>query len=609
MGGLHRLFEERAREAPDRVALVSGDTTITYGELDRRADRLARTLLAAGLRAGETVAVVAARRPDAVVGILAALKAGGAYAVIARQEPMGEIGRQLAAARARVVVSSRELRPRVDDGTGRAIVDLDAPGDDPADPPEAPSGSRAAVLLTPAATGPRRPVDVDHTRLRAAYDAWAEVFALGPADRHLVTAAPDLPAFTGGWVRALCSGATLVLPEDPDRGLTVAEGTTVLDTDPATAAAALGPRVPGSLRLVVVGGDRITLAEQARLQRLLPPGARLVTVYGTAEVAGCGTWFEADQLGAPEEAPERISLLGRPFPGCGVALVDGEIRLTPPDGGDPVPTGDLGRLRDDGLLEFRGRRAHRVTVGGRTVDPYEAEAVLTALPEIRDAVIVAAYDELVAYVVPRYGAPVSVATVRDRLRGEVPESEVPDRVVDLAALPRDRAGRVARRALPLLPAASVPASGGKGGMQMTRGDWSLLWRGFLTVAALPAALVLTAVLWPGSTDLSAVPQPWAALFVGLYLAEVVAFTAGVGFLLFGRQSMLRQGRSPALTTLAHVSIVWLLVAWWPQDNSYRLAAKNDWPQQAALVYTFNVTLMIAAAIVMVFATRRSRPAD
>jgi hypothetical protein len=383
----------------------------------------------------------------------------------------------------------------------------------------------------------------------------------------------------------------------------------VLDTDPATVDAVLDGYPTDSLRLVAVGGERLTVAEQDRLRRRLPSDARLLNVYGTAEVAGCGTWFEADQLAGPEPAPERISLLGRPFPGCAVAVADAEIRLTPPDGGDAVPTGDLGRLRDDGLLEFRGRRANRTVVRGRTVDPYEAEAVLAAQPEIRDAVIVSSEGELVAHVVPQGEEPVHLAAVRDHLHGVVPESDVPQRVVNLAVLPRDRAGRVARRLLPLLPSAAAPSAGGKWGGQMTRADWSLVWRGFLTFMSLPAAIVIAGIFWPGSTDLTGVPQPWATLFVGLYVIEVAAFAMGVGFLLFGRQRMLRQGRSPALTTVAHLAIVWLLVSWWPQDNAYRLAAKNDWPQQAALVYTFNVTLMIAAVIVMIFATRPSRPAS
>jgi len=143
---------------------------------------------------------------------------------------------------------------------------------------------------------------------------------------------------------------------------------------------------------------------------------------------------------------------------------------------------------------------------------------------------------------------------------------------------------------------------------MTRADWSLALRWLGTALVLPVALGLGGALWPGSTDLSAVPQPWATLFTGLYLAELAALVVGVGFLLLGRPAMVRQGRSPSLTTAAHLAIGWLLVSWWPQDNLYRLAAKDDWPQQATLVYVFNVTLMIAAAVVAVFATRPPRPA-
>jgi hypothetical protein len=130
----------------------------------------------------------------------------------------------------------------------------------------------------------------------------------------------------------------------------------------------------------------------------------------------------------------------------------------------------------------------------------------------------------------------------------------------------------------------------------------------LVLAGLVAlvAFLITDSLWPGSTDLSAVPNEWKALFTGLYVAECLAFGLGIGFLLFGRERLARLGRPEWLNTLAHLSIVWLLVAWWPQDNLYRLTAKTDWGSQAALVYGFNVTLMIAAAVLVVFAARERR---
>jgi acyl-coenzyme A synthetase/AMP-(fatty) acid ligase len=577
MGGI------RARGGPDQLAVVTEQTTITDGELEDRANRLARYLLTTGLGAGETVAVVTRRLPEVVIAMLAALKGGWAYAVIDPQEPMDEIGRMLAAVRAGVVVTDQDVRPRVDDGTGRRVVSLDAEADiiaacspDPLDPPR---GAPAAVLFTAGTTGPRRPVVVDHVRLRAAYDAWVEVFGLVPADRHLVTAPPDTAAFTGVWIRALCSGGTLVLPQQPvgpgvwEGSLT--EGTTVLDTDPASAAALLDVDLPGTLRLVTVSGERLTVADQVRLHSRLPPGARLINVYGTAEVVGCGTWFETSLLADPVPDPERVSLLGRPFPGCRAEVHEGEIRLTPPDGGEAVPTADLGRLRDDGLLEFRGRRAHRITVGGRTIDPYPAEAALATHPEIREAVIASTEGALVAYVVPPLWGLPGIGSVRAHLHGVVPEAEIPEEVVFLGALPRNRAGMVDRRALPL-PASETTTSGGggKGGVPLTSEGWSLALRWLATILAFPVAVLFTGLFWPGSTDLTGVPQPWATLFVGLYFAEWLAFAAGVGFLLNGRAAMLRQGRSPVLTSVAHLAIGWLLVSWWPQDNLYRLRRRT-----------------------------------
>lgn len=97
-----------------------------------------------------------------------------------------------------------------------------------------------------------------------------------------------------------------------------------------------------------------------------------------------------------------------------------------------------------------------------------------------------------------------------------------------------------------------------------------------------------------------VPEPWSQMFILLYIAELLSFAVGMLFLIFGRGSVADFARGPWWTTLVHLSIGWLLVAWWPQDNFYRLAAKTDWPRQAALVYSFNITLMLAAAVLVAF---------
>ncbi|MGW0704581.1 AMP-binding protein [Streptomyces sp. NPDC002643] len=642
---IHRLFEAWARETPDRAAVVTRRDRMTYGALEAGANRLARYLLDTGLGPGDTVAVCVTRPPDLLVAVVGVLKAGAAYTVVGPRQPTGDIGRSLERAGAHTVLTHERFRPAVDDGTGRRVVCLDT---DAAlidahspEPPEVTCGVAAAVLFSAGTTGEARPVDAGHGRLRAAYEAWAEVFALRPTDAHLVTAPTDTAAFTYGWIRALGSGGTLVLPENEIGptlwGQSFVESVTVLDTDPLMARVLLGGSVPEGLRMVAVGGERLALDEQVRLQRLLAPGARVLNVYGTVEAVGCGTWSEVGQLSGPVADAGRVSLLGRPFPGCRAEIREGEIWLTPPggaedgdaaptgdtrtrDGATPtggagardgaVPTGDAGTLREDGLLEFGGRLGHRVRVRGRTVDPYRAEVALAADPEIREAAIIAVEeDRLIAYVVPRSptGAP-GVDTVRGRLTGLVPEREIPGAVVNMGVLPRNRAGRIDRRLLPLPAERSASgAVSGKGGGVPLEPEGFLYGMGCATLAlGLPLAWSLTDVFWPGSTDLTLVPAPWSWLFRGLYAAELLAFCLGLAFLFAGRPLMARQGRSAGLTTAAHLAVVWLLVSWWPQDNFYRLAGKDDWERQAALVYAFNVPLMIAAVVVAVFVTRRPK---
>jgi hypothetical protein len=178
-------------------------------------------------------------------------------------------------------------------------------------------------------------------------------------------------------------------------------------------------------------------------------------------------------------------------------------------------------------------------------------------------------------------------------------------VIPVDSLPRTSSGEVDREGLPL-PVLPGQMAGGKGALsELGDGSRTVVMLVLAALVAL-AAFLVTDALWPGSTDLSVVPEKWRALFTGLYVAECLSFGLGIGFLFFGRGRLTRLGRPAWLTMLAHLSIVWLLIAWWPQDNSYRLTAKTDWGGQAALVYGFNITLMIAAAVLVVFAVRERR---
>ncbi|WP_329095364.1 AMP-binding protein [Streptomyces sp. NBC_01439] len=677
---LHR-FEQWARDTPGARALIAGPDGLTYGELDARADRLAHRLLDSGLPPGALVAVGTARQSELVVALLAVLKAGGSYAVIDVESPRSG-RRQLAAAEPLVLLTDAAQQAALDNGGGPRVIRLDAepaaiggprteqsadgPADGPADgaangpadrpghSPEdrlpgavAPPPGRTAAVLSSGAVEPRA-VPVGHGLLLAAHEAWAEVARPTPQDRHLFTVGTGVTAFAAGWTRALCSGGALVLsprsawqPGDI-RTAVETDRVTVLHTDPAGAARLLvheaerGTLAPAahrgadpacrSLRLLAVSGDRLYLDEQATLQVRLRPGARVLNVYGPAECAGIGTWFELPQLPRPLDDPEEISLLGTAFPGFRAEVHDGEIRLVPPDGADAVPTGDMGLLREDGLLEYRGRLRDRITLpGGRMIDPYPVESAIRSHEGIGAAILKGVDGprgprRLVAYVAPPPGGPTvparapfpDIEELRDHLAGKVLREECPRTVIRLRALPRTTAGQEDRDALPLpiLPAAAQKPGGksGKYGAAAPQGEASAGCAAGCGGAALGlVALILTNLLWPGSTDLTGVPQPWAFLFFVLYLFECVAFGVGVVFLFGGRARMLRQRRGPSLTAAAHLAVSYLLLSWWPQDNFYRLAAKQDWPRQAALVYAFNIPLMIAGVIVAAYVV--SKPAD
>ncbi|MEU9800250.1 AMP-binding protein [Streptomyces sp. NPDC051000] len=641
-------FEQWARDTPDARAVTAVPGALTYGELDVRANRLAHHLLAAGLPPGGLVAIGTARQSEILVALLATLKAGGTYVVL-DVETSGSGPRRLATLEPFAVLTHAAHQARLDDGRGLRFIRLGAEAgaiNQRSGEPPARSRARDALLQFTGAAEPRAAA-LTHALLLAAHEAWSAVARPTPEDRHLITSGSDVTPFTTGWTRALCSGGSLVLtdrgPWTPDtiRAAVGAERVTVVHTDPAGATRLLLPERetllvprPGAplprqdddaartVRLLHVTGDRLHLDQQAHLQARLRPGGRVLNVYGSTETAGVGTWFELSQLPGPLDAPEELSLLGTPFPGCRAELREGELYLGPPDGGDAIPTGDLARARPDGLWEFRGRLRDRIPFDGRPFDPHPLEALIRSHAHI-GAALVAEIEvgrgarRLVAYISPPPGGGAWLPggdlpdsdQLRDHLRGKVPEERIPRTVVRLRALPRNPAGQEDRTALPRPPRLTDPATpirrtGGKyaasaGGTEFPTGCAT----GCGTLVLGVMALIFTDVLWPGSTELGGVPAPWAPLFFILYLCECLAFGAGLMFLFTGRPRMREQGRGAGITAAAHLAVVYLLVAWWPQDNLYRLAAKDDLPRQAALVYAFNVPLMIAAAIVAAYVIR------
>ncbi|MEU9047135.1 MULTISPECIES: AMP-binding protein [unclassified Kitasatospora] len=714
---LHGLVEEQARRAPAAVAVRCGERELTYGQLDERADRLAALLAERGLAPGGRAAVALGRGTEVYVALLAVMKAGAAYVPLEPSAPDALLRHVLTDAAPDLVVTEEAHRVRLADAGGAQLVCVDSAARPkaPFAPPLVAPEDLACVFYTSGSTGLPLGTPVEHRNLLAAHEGWRTVYGLTAEDRILQTASLEFDVFTADWVRALCTGATLVvapynltldrtadlvlLPE-----LVAAERITVLELNVRTArrlAALLtqrsGARTGGTgtggtpaegalpgVRLLTVGAEKWYLDEQLGLQRLLGQGTRVLNVYGLAEATVDSTYFDA-QGTAVADGAERVSLVGRPFPGTRVYVLGpdgtpvpqgrlGEIAVAgsgltrgylnrpvdtvrrfvradfDPDG-RVLLTGDLGVLRADGVLEFTARAATVVgplgaqratTVLERVRAAARAEAALRGHPAVREATVVEVEPApgqrlLVGYAVTAPGVDGRDGwSLSQYLRRELDGRSAPAAVVPLSELPRTRAGKLDRAALPLpaVPAytaarsgpagshtagahpagsrkaGSRPTGSRKGGGKAGGGGGSGSDSGCsavaLTVFGALFAWVTTNIFYPGSTDLSAVPSDYHLGFELLYLCENLSFGAGMAFLFLGLPAVLRQGRSVRLSVLTHLSVFWLLASWWPQDNLYRLTAATDWPRETTMIFVFNVPLMLAAAVVVTFLLTKPR---
>ncbi|MFG3052757.1 amino acid adenylation domain-containing protein [Kitasatospora sp. NPDC048239] len=685
-GTLHGRFEEQAQRAPEAVAVRFAGRDLTYGELDARANRLARHLAANGLAPGGLAAVALGRGAEVFVALLAVLKAGGAYVPLEPGAPDPLLRHVLADAAPAVVVTEEAHRVRLTDASGRAVVCVDSAAEAvaalSADPPRVPVGPAdlACVFFTSGSTALPKGALIEHRHLLAAYEGWRKVYALTAADRILQTASLEFDVFTADWVRALCTGAALVVaPRNLtlDRtadiaelpALVAAEGVTVLELNASTArrlhghlGTAGGGAAFAGVRLLTVGAEKWFLDEQSALHRLLGGGVRVLNVYGLAEASVDSTYFDAE--GVAEDG-RGTCLVGVPFPGsrvyvlrpdggraprgavgeiavAGAGLGRGYLKRPREEAGrfrsagfDPdgriLLTGDVGRIREDGVLEFLGRaagvlgstgeesgRAQAAGTVARVAAAARTEGVLRSHPGVQECAVAEVEVEpgrraVVGYAV---AAPDAAAldpwSLSSHLAEHLPAGEAPAAVVPLPALPRTRAGKLDRGALPLpAPRHYTGPRSGKGGRgsaksgglagagQDTDRPPGCIWA-LPTLIVAYVAWVLTDTLFPRSTDTSLVPSPYDGYFTWLYVCECVAFGAGVTFLLFGPQVIARFKRPLGLSVAANLSVFWLLAAWWPQDNLYRISSPSDWPRQAVLVYVFNVALMVAALVLVRF---------
>ena len=495
---VHELFELQAARTPDAVAVKYEDTRLTYGELDARANGLARHLRAIGVVPDMRVAVCFERSVEMVVGVVAVLKAGGAYVPLDPSYPLERLRYMLEDSAPVAVLTHGAVKVPVREmlaASSAAVIDMHANasewsgyGIDLERPPLLPE-HLAYVIYTSGSTGEPKGVMVEHRNV-CNYVAWSRSSYV-PDSGSIVSSSLSFDATVTSLFVPLAHGSSVRLLAER-RELEALDECVLQLRDPGLIKITpahlelLGRRVsaePLSLtNTFVVGGEALPLST-VRTWRELQPQARLINEYGPTEATvGCVTFEVPQDVEDLKEVPigrpianVRIYILdanGAPVPmgvagelyigGAGVArgylnrpeMTAERFIASPFVAGDRLyKTGDVARYLPDGTIEYLGRNDFQVKIRGFRIELGEIEARLADHESVRNAVVLAREDvsgdkRLVAYYTVRDGAAVGVEVLRAHVQATLPKYMVPAVYVAVDSLPLTLNGKVDRSALP-----------------------------------------------------------------------------------------------------------------------------------------------------------------
>jgi len=493
---LHTLFETQVERTPSAPAIVYGDITLSYGDLNVRANRLAGYLRSLGVGRGSRVGLCVERSAEMVVGMLGVLKAGGAYVPLDVGDPPARLSYMLADASVAALVTHAQTSSRFS-SYGGCIVDLDVE----ANAISAAAGENldvevgpddvAYVIYTSGSTGRPKGVMGLH---RGAVNRLSWMWNAHPYDADERCCQKTTLSFVDSVSEIfspLLQGIRLVVADaaaakDPRAlaALVSREGITRLVVVPSLMRALLGlnEAVLSGLECVrhwVTSGERLEPDLESTFRARFPK-AVLLNLYGSSEVSADVTFFDTSERGE-----RRGSLIGRPISNTRTYVLDSHMNAVPIGvpgelyvGGAGLARGyldradltaerfianpfreesdsrlykmgDVVRYCADGVLEYLGRVDHQVKIRGHRIEIGEVEAALAGCPGVREAAVMAeGGDRLIAYYVALGEATVAVKDVREHLARTLPDYMVPSAYMAIDELPLTASGKVDRKALP-----------------------------------------------------------------------------------------------------------------------------------------------------------------
>jgi amino acid adenylation domain-containing protein len=493
---IHEVISAQARRRPNAFAVAQGEKSVTHGELEAAANRLAHRLIAMGIGPEKRVAIALEKSIDAIIAILAVLKAGGAFTPVEPDHPEARNRHILTAPGLSLVISRAKHIANLPSDIATPYLNLDAI-DLSAESADAPATTIAPqhlayVIYTSGSTGVPKGVAVEHGPLAHHCKATLRIYEMSEESCEY----PVLPFTSDGgherWMVPLMAGGGVVLTQDklatPEDAFAAMKRHGVNNASLPTSYvrglaeyAGENSEIP-RLRLYSFGGEALSQAvfdmitENLKAQLLIngygptetimtpmiwkiPAGTRF---EGTVAPIGRGVGDRRIYVLDADLAPVPVGVIGEIYIG-GSGLARGYLgqpELTAdrfiPDpftpGGRLYKSGDLGRWREDGIVEFAGRVDHQIKLRGFRIEPGEIEAVLRSDQRVAEAVILLHNDggrsSLVAYVVPREGESLSVTELRRAAMTALPDYMVPQTIMLIDELPMGPNSKLDRAALP-----------------------------------------------------------------------------------------------------------------------------------------------------------------
>jgi amino acid adenylation domain-containing protein len=500
---IHQLFELQVERTPSAIAVIEGwpstaRRSMTYQELNRRANRLAHYLQKLGIGPETIVGVYFERSLELVIAILGVLKAGGAYVPLDPDFPVGRLNFMFSDARSPVLLTQRDLVGKLEPGLSQ-IICLDSDWEvivkeDPDNPVRTAAPENLAYLIyTSGSTGLPKGVMISH---RALYNhmSWMQAtFPIGSGDRVLQKTAISFDASIWEFYAPLLAGAQLVMAKPGGHrdaaylvDAILHDGITILQVVPTVLRLLVeepGLRQCLSLRRLFCGGEALLPELAERVPANLD--IELINLYGPAEACIDTLYYPVPHGGSITQVP-----IGRPVANTQVYVLDSQFTLLPlgevgelflagdslgrgylnqptltaerflPNqmdslGGRLYRTGDLARHLPDGNIEFVGRVDSQVKILGGRLELTEIERVIEQYPGVQQSAVVVQGSQvgsgakrLVAYLVLQPGAKLTGDQLRQHLRRHLPDYMMPANFVFLDALPILPSGKLDRRALP-----------------------------------------------------------------------------------------------------------------------------------------------------------------